>query len=158
MAASPVAWPTRSLAHIIWQEHTLCCLPESLLDLLIPVWNARPKLGPGSPCLLLLLLLSQRQGRHFAPSYDRSVRGHLSDNCLMGIRFLSSFGTHMEAFISGSLGADNGPCISGAVWVWWGEQIVMLASCFTSLRLDFHLFKRKSNNNNDRYSIDCWGD
>lgn len=30
MAASLMAWPTRSLAQIIWQEHTLYCLPASL--------------------------------------------------------------------------------------------------------------------------------
>lgn len=30
VAASPVVWPTRSLAEVISQEHTLCCLPASL--------------------------------------------------------------------------------------------------------------------------------
>ena len=38
VAPSPVAWPTRSLAQMLQQEHTLCCLPESLL-------------GPADSCL-----------------------------------------------------------------------------------------------------------
>lgn len=36
-------------------------------------------------------------------------------------------------------------------------RCVIWASCFTSLSLDFHVFKRK-NKNNDSYSVGCWED
>lgn len=57
----------------------------------LPVWSAMQKRWSLACLPLLLLSLSQKEGRYFPPSYDHSIRGHLSDTVSSCIRFISLF-------------------------------------------------------------------